>query len=168
MMSKLGSIGFLFVALVLLSACQREEKFPVEPAISFVSFEKIDDGSAVDNKGKLTIHFQDGDGDVGLNETDTMPPFNRDSIYHYNFFINYYEKQNGDYVLVELPLTNNARIPRLSNSVPESIEGDVSIELYINNFLSPYDTIRFACYIVDRALHHSNTITTPDIVVKKH
>lgn len=160
-------VALLFVTL-LLSACHREEKFPVEPAISFVSFEKIDDGSAVDNKGKLTIHFQDGDGDIGLNENDTMPPFNRDSIYHYNFFIDYYEKQNGDYVLVELPLSNNARIPRLSNSVPESIEGNISIELYINNFLSPYDTIRFSCYIVDRALHHSNTITTPDIVVKKH
>lgn len=153
--------------LLLLVACQPEEKFPVEPVISFVSFEKVDDGSIVDNKGKLTIHFQDGDGDLGLGESDTLPPYNRDSIYHYNFFIDYYEKQNGDYVLVELPMSNNARIPRLSSNVPESIEGDISIDLYINNILSPYDTIRFSCYIVDRALNHSNTITTPDIVVKK-
>ena len=113
------------------------------------------------------LHFQDGDGDIGLNESDTLAAFNKDSIYHYNFFINYFEKQNGEYVEVELPISNNARIPRLSDAVPESIEGDISIDLYINNIKSKYDTIRFECYIVDRELHHSNTITTPDIVVKK-
>lgn len=157
----------VLVIMICFSACKPEEKYSIIPAISFVSFEKIDEGTGVDNKGTLTIHFQDGDGDIGLNVADTLPPFNKDSIYHYNFFITYFEKQHGEYVEVELPMSNNARIPRLSDAVPESIEGDISIDLYINNVKSKFDTIRFECYIVDRELHKSNTITTPDIVVKK-
>ena len=164
-MKKLLLFGFL---ALLFFGCHRPEPFSEVPYIEFVRLEKVDEGTGVDNQANLVVRFQDGDGDIGLNDADTTGVFSKDSIYYYNFFIDYYEKQNGDYVLVELPLSNNARIPRLSNSVPESIEGNISIELYINNFLSPYDTIRFSCYIVDRALHHSNTITTPDIVVKKH
>jgi hypothetical protein len=47
---------------VLFSACKKEEKFSEIPLISFVSFEKLADGTGVDNQGKLTVHFQDGDG----------------------------------------------------------------------------------------------------------
>jgi len=165
MKTKINLI-YIFLILILFS-CKPEAKFPVTPAISFVKFEKIDNGTGVDDQGILTIHFEDGDGDIGLDEEDTEAPFDTSSIYYYNFFIKYLEKQNGEFVEVELPMTNNARIPRLSFDVPESIEGDISITLYINNYSSPYDTIRFECYIVDRELHHSNTITTPDIIINK-
>ena len=47
------------------------------------------------------------------------------------------------------------------------IEGTLSIVTYINNPASPYDTVRLTCWLVDRALHHSDTITTPEIIVRK-
>jgi hypothetical protein len=155
------------ILIFFLTSCQQEPKFPDTPEISFVSFEKVDSSTTVDDQGILTLHFQDGDGDIGLDEDDTETPFDTSSIYYYNFFIKYFEKQNGEFVAVELPMTNNARIPRLSDDVPESIEGDISITLYINNYTSQYDTIRFECYIVDRELHQSNTITTPEIIINK-
>ena len=119
------------------------------------------------SQAELTVYFQDGDGDIGFDETDKNPVFAVDSPYDYNFFINLYEKQHGEWVLLDLPTPLHARVPHLSNSVPESIEGKLTILTFINNPYSPYDTVRLTCWLVDRALHHSDTITTPEIIVKK-
>jgi len=156
-----------FALVVLVSGCRHEEKYSVVPHIEFVSLEKIDNGTGVDSQAELTISFQDGDGDIGLNETDRNPVFNVDSPYYYNFFIYLYEKIDGEWVLMELPTPLHARVPHLSEEVPESIEGKLSIQTYINNPYSPHDTVRLSCYLVDRALHHSDTIFTPEIVVSK-
>jgi hypothetical protein len=167
MMKKFSNIILMVTLAVALIGCRNEEKFPVIPHIEFVSLEKIDDGTGHDSQAELTIYFQDGDGDIGLNESDKNPVFAVDSPYYYNFFINLYEKQHGEWVEMELPTPLHARIPHLSNAVPESIEGTLSITTFINNPYSPYDTVRLTCWIVDRALHHSDTITTPEIIVKK-
>ena len=157
----------LLVLPVLVTGCRHEQKYSIVPHIEFVSLEKIDDGTGHDNQAELTIYFQDGDGDIGLDETDRKPIFSVDSPYYYNYFIYLYEKQNGEWVELELPTPLHARIPHLSNAVPESIEGTISITTFINNPYSTYDTVRLTCWLVDRALHHSDTITTPEIIVTK-
>lgn len=162
---RVFSLGVL--AVLLFSSCGREPQFSKIPHISFVSFEKHEPVNGKDNSGTLTFHFQDGDGDIGLNEKDVKPPFDTSSVYYFNFFCNYYEKQNGEFVKIDLPLSQNARIPRLSELESESIEGTISLDLLINNPFSPYDTICFDFYIVDRALNHSDTVTTPEIIVNK-
>lgn len=163
--------GFFFIILLLFSACKKEEKFPVIPAIEFVSLNKIDNGTGIDKRAALVLHFQDGDGDIGLNATDTQAPFDTASAYYYNFFIDYYKKVNGEFQLIEFEdISFNQRIPRLSETLPESIEGEITLELDINSYdlSSTYDTIQFQCYIVDRELHKSNTITTSELIVKKN
>ena len=157
----------VIIGIGLLFGCRHEQKYPVTPHIEFVSLEKIDDGTGHDNQAELTIYFQDGDGDIGLDETDKKPIFSVDSPYYYNFFINLYEKQGGEWVMMELPMPLHARIPHLSDDVPESIEGTLAITTYINNPYSPYDTVRLSCWIVDRALHHSDTLFTPEIILNK-
>ncbi|MFA5783036.1 MAG: hypothetical protein WC868_12290, partial [Bacteroidales bacterium] len=70
---------------------------------------------------------------------------------------------------VVLPMTYNSRIPVLTpNGENKSIKGDIEVELFINNYVSNYDTIAFDVSIADRALNVSNTIRTSDIIVKKH
>ena len=156
-------LTILMLALLLL-ACKRTEKYAVEPHIEFVSLESIDDpDNGMDVR--LTFKFQDGDGDIGLSENDLQSPFDTSSVYYYNCFITYFEKQNGEFVEVELPSSLNMRIPRLSDNTPESISGEIYLDLYANNPFSPYDTIRYELYIVDRALHHSNTITTTEYII---
>lgn len=150
------------------SGCTKEPVYPIEPLITYVSFTKVQNYSGKDEKGILKINFTDGDGDIGLNDYDIDPPYDTASMYYYNFFITYFEKQHGEYVAVDLPLSNNARIPL----VPPATEGlpltgDIDVELYINNPFSTFDTIRFDVFIVDRALHHSNSISTPDILINK-
>ena len=165
---KKFSIGIIVILLVIATfGCRREPKYSEIPHIEFVSIEKIDNGTGHDSQAELIIYFQDGDGDIGLNETDREPVFAVDSPYYYNFFIYLYEKQQGEWVQLDLPTPLHARIPHLSDDVPESIEGKLSIVTFINNPNSTYDTVRLSCYLVDRALHHSDTITTPEIIVKK-
>lgn len=158
-------------AVLLLSAlligCRHEEKYSIIPYIEFLSLEKVDNETGHDSQATLTIHFQDGDGDIGLDDRDKNPVFAVDSPYYYNFFIDFYEKQQGEWVKIDLPTPLHARVPHLSEDVPESIEGKLSIVTYINNPMSSYDTVRLSCYLVDRALHHSDTIVTPEIIVNK-
>ena len=154
--------------ITLAGACSKDPDLPVEPAIRFVSFTKVINNSGKDDKGVLKINFTDGDGDIGLTDEDIQAPYDTASMYYYNCFITYYEKQHGTWVAVDLPLTNNARIPLVEDAgLGNPLTGDIDIELYINNPFSAFDTICFDLFLVDRALHHSNTITTPDIIINK-
>jgi hypothetical protein len=163
--------AFLLAAGIFacISSCTKEEVFPPEPAIEFMSFDKVVNSSGVDNEAILKISFTDGDGDLGLGDADTSAPYNIGSLYYYNYIISYYEKQHGVFTLVTLPGTYNSRIPLIAGyNYNKGLRGEIELTLSINNPFSTYDTIRFDAYIIDRALHTSNTISTPEIIVKKH
>jgi len=160
--------GLLILLCVLLCvACKRPTPFSEVPYIEFVGIEKVDNGTGVDDQADLTLYFHDGDGDIGLESGDTSGVFSKDSAYYYNLFINFYEKQHGEWVQVELPTPLHARLPYLSHDLPESIEGNITITTFINNYYSPYDTIKLSCQLVDRALNTSNIVETSEIIVRK-
>lgn len=170
----------VFTLTAFLFSCREKVKYPIIPHIDFVSFTKIQQPSGIDNTGTLKISFTDGDGDIGLNESDTVYPYNPENKFYYNFFIDYFEKQNGAWIKVPLvyynhetfqydTITFNSRIPVITPAGDnKSIKGDIEINLFFNNPLSDFDTIRFEASIADRALNVSNVITTPDIIVKKN
>ncbi len=170
MMNNISKIG-LFVAAsftLVLGACLPNNNFPDEPVVEFKEFVKIPDANGVDQTGKLILEFTDGDGDVGLGQGDTFPPYDPGSQYYYNFFTRYYEKQNGEFVEVELDLPNFFRIPVLTPiGQNKTLEGELEVELFINNPFSDYDTIKFDAWIVDLALNESNVVETGEIVITK-
>ncbi len=160
--------SILFLSTLFLSSCIDKDEFPPEPYIEFRSFTKINNTLGYDDKGILSLYFTDGDGNIGLAQGDTFPPYDTGSMYYYNFFITYFEKQNDTFIEIELPFTNNSRIPVLNSSEQDQpIKGEIDIELFINNYYSDYDTIRFDAFIVDKDLNHSNTISTPEIIINK-
>lgn len=171
MFSKIRYL-LLILTVFILHSCLEKEEFPNIPHIEYKSFTKINN-SSFDDKGILTISFTDGDGNIGLRQKDTTAPYV--GLYYYNFIIKYFEKQNGVFTEVEfldphnnIPIVHNARIPLVKNTgSTSSLKGDIDIELFINNFTSLYDTIRFEAYIIDRDLNHSNAITTHEIIIKK-
>lgn len=151
-----------------LVSCVKQEVYPIEPIIEYNDFVKISDGTGIDSKGYLIINFTDGDGDIGLQTDDTLPPYNANGDYYYNFLINYFELQNDSFVQVDLPATFNARIPNVEDDLADrGIRGEIQIELFFNNYNSSSDSIRFSAQIIDRALHKSNIIITPSIYVDK-
>ncbi len=157
-MNNLSKIT-VFLLLVLgwaVISCKKKDKFPPEPEISYKSFEKFGADSA-----HLIISFTDGDGDIGLTQSDTTEP------YLFNFFTRYYYKVKGVFVEKILPIPLNFRVPILNSSKKsKSLEGEILI-----TFLKPYyfptikDTIQYEIFIKDRALNESNRVRTDEIIV---
>ncbi|MBN2173590.1 MAG: hypothetical protein JW731_05640 [Bacteroidales bacterium] len=164
MKKRITYLVVMMITLAVFISCSKKEDFPVEPEIKFENFIKLyNPVSGLYERGVLTISFTDGDGDIGLRSSDSLPP------YDYNFYIKYFELQNGDTVEVHIidpvsldTLTFNQRIPMLTpDGSDKSIKGEIEDTLFIYNYSSTFDTIMFELYIVDRALHQSNTVQTP-------
>jgi hypothetical protein len=148
--------------VVFLCACKEPKRYSIIPEIKFLGFERINQ-----TDGLLHFYFQDGDGDFGLNGDDTYPPFDPSSVFYYNFFCAYYEKQNDVFVFIDSiearpgviePFLLNARIPRVSPLPEESVHGEIFIEMQPYRDISEYDTVKLEFYIVDRKLHKSNVV----------
>lgn len=161
------------IGLFLLASCMKKEVYPDIPEIAFQDF-TLQYGSRIyPDSGFLTISFKDGNGDIGFRDSDTFPPFNIGSIYHYNYIIDYYEKQNGIFVKKVFDtasgLSFNARIPYLTPNDPnKSIKGFIVNTLDFHLMPAPvYDTIKLKFFIYDRALNKSNVDSTPPIILKK-
>ncbi|MCD4681753.1 MAG: hypothetical protein K8R86_00605 [Bacteroidales bacterium] len=149
---------FFFLIVGIIYSCNNEEEYPIIPEINFEGFTKLwNPNTMIYERGVLKISFKDGDGDIGLKNSETEPP------YDYNLFVKYYEYQNGDTVRVVIADSNefNARIPMLTpQGSNKAIKGDIEDTLFMYNYLADFDTIMFDVYLVDRALHKSNTVST--------
>jgi hypothetical protein len=155
------------ILVILLVSCLKEKEFPIEPYIEFKSYTKILNPPDTIPAGlKVSITFTDGDGDIGLYDYETEPP------YDYNLFIDVLKLVNGQPELIIFPDTNmtfNSRIPVVDENLSEKpIEGVIEYTfdyLLLRSFLID-DTIAFDISIKDRALNQSNIIRTPYLVVE--
>ena len=162
----------LVLASFLFPQCQKIENYPDEPQIEFLEAVVKDSMDVLDNKIKhVTLKFRviDGDGDIGLNEYDTLGPYSRDSAYYYNLFIIEYEKKGEEFVEVkdnEFP--RNYRIPDLTpEGQNKTLIANVSVEIeYGFSDLIPLRFTEFKYYfkLVDRSFNFSNTDTSSLIV----
>ncbi|HOI32496.1 MAG: hypothetical protein PHG67_08600 [Bacteroidales bacterium] len=177
-MTKLRFILLIVLGVVLAAACRKEKEYPVEPVISFEGFVFLQDSQTGEiNTGLLRIGYTDGDGDIGLDQGDTLFPYHKSGEYYYNLIIRYYEQQQGEFIEVPLiryyPETQTYDTSTFSGRIPplipkdqkEAIKGIIEDEVFINNPLSDYDTIKFEVQLIDRALNKSNVISTPPIIL---
>ncbi len=150
-----------------LTGCTKKESFSDIPQIDFISFINVYDAGQFAKFGILTISYQDGNGDIGLSESDTLSPYQKNGSYYYNFVITYYEKQKGIFKQIDLDIPFSARIPPLIPDDPnKAIKGTITDTLVLNPHPA-YDTIKFGVFIYDRALNKSNVVTTPEIILRK-
>ncbi len=166
-MKKVTTILIVIGVVIALSfSCQKIESLSEIPYIEFKSFELRDTVDILGNPGKigeLIFKFEDGDGDIGLEQPDTLSS----DTTNYNLFLTLFEKIEGQYQKVdeedlETPL--NYRIPYIENiGQNKTLIGEIKVELYYY-LLMLYDTIKYEFYITDRALHKSNVETTSEIV----
>jgi hypothetical protein len=162
------------ICAIVFYSCKKEENFSVIPAITFSEFKIFGTDSAT-----CKINFTDGDGDIGLDPFDTLPPFNLNSRYNSDLFLVYYFQDTLTKVwkpfnLKALTDTNRLhfdtlqfkyRIPNLTqNGQKKSLQGEIKVRL-----LPPYTIPYQGCYcrnykykitLVDRALHVSNEVET--------
>lgn len=164
------------MALGLLVACQEKMEFPVEPKITYEGLTYLMNAdSALTGEVVLSIGYTDGDGDLGLDDADTLYPFGPNDPHYFNLLIDYLKWEGTQFV--ETPLLSwnqqnqcydtisfNARFKRLVfNDEVKPIKGTIDYKIMAFNPLSPNDTIKFKVRLIDRALHMSNTIETEGI-----
>ena len=170
------TITILFAILIAMAACKKKVEYPIEPKITFDGLSYLMNAdSTLTGEVILTIGYTDGDGDLGLDDADTLYPFGPNDPHYYNLIIDYL-KWDGT-AFVETPLLSwnqqsqsfdtvsfNAlfKLP-VFNDEENAISGIIEYTMMVFNPLSPNDTIKFRAHILDRALHESNTIETDAI-----
>jgi hypothetical protein len=154
--------AFLLGTASILTRCSPEPAFPNEPEISLLSFELQSDGSR-----ELILQFSDGDGDLGLSQADTMPPFCASCEFHQNLHCDYQEWRGEEWFEIVLD-PNAGQIPfyyRVPVAMPSgqnpALNGTIAVDMptwYLN---SGYDSLRFRITLFDRSLNVSNSVLTP-------
>ena len=166
----------LALFLIALVGCQEKMEYPIEPRISHEGLAYvIDADSTLTGEVVVSINYTDGDGDLGLDDADTLYPFGPNDPHYYNLIIDYLKWDGAQFVQTPLlswnqqsqnydTITFNARFKRLIfNDEEKPIKGTIDYLIPAFNPLSPNDTIKFRISIIDRALHESNAVETEAI-----
>ena len=174
MKRKCNILVFSILVMIMIMSCKKVETYPDIPEVHFKSYTAEDSVDVLGNEIKLVelvFTFVDGDGDIGLKQSDTIPPYV--GKYKNNFFSTLYVKDNGKYKEVENIAVSNYTIPYIEpQGQNKTLKADVKVKFEYtisqeNDSLFNYDTMMYKFYIVDRALHQSNIDSTSDIVFKK-
>lgn len=154
---------------VLLSACKSEDfNFPAEPVLSIKTPAEQIKLKGKDSILRISVHYTDGDGDIGLEASDTLAPFNYGGPYFYNLLVKVYAVENGVGKRIPIPVSTdtvnfNDRIKNITPSGKnKSIYGDLTLTLRSIPYpgIKP-DSMYYTIQILDRSLHYSNVVQTP-------
>lgn len=143
----------LFIPLLILaiSACSKQENLLPLSTVPHVQIESISKDTIIQFKEqlKLTIKYEDGDGDLGNKDTDINSLFIKDS---------------------RLEFADEYYIAPLSPEGSQiSITGDLNITLNSAFILGngEYEQTYFDVWMVDRVGNKSNVVRTKEIIIKK-
>jgi hypothetical protein len=154
---------------VLLSACKSEDfNFPNQPVLSIDKPVEQIKLNGKDSILKITVHYTDGDGDLGLNTSDTLAPFNYGGKFFYNLFIKVYAVNDGIGNRIPIPLSTDTVNfnDRIQNVTPSGKNKSIFGDLVITLRSIPYpgikpDSMYYTIQLADRSLNLSNTVKTP-------
>ncbi len=151
-----------------LSGCYKETVFDVKPAIGFNDLRKeirIDQftGSKKDSL-ILTINYQDGDGDLGLNEKEKAAAEVKND---YNYIVKLFRKKKGVFQEFVPAVPYSGFFIRLrSDGKVGPIEGKIDYSIDFPHPFTPVkDSLKFQVTIKDRAGNISNTVESKVIVL---
>ncbi len=142
--------GIAMLCLFFLSSCSEDEE-PLLDVIPKITLKSVEPDTVVQfvDSIRMVIEYEDGDGDIGYWNADSLP-----------LAVHDLRLVNPDYFYVR-PLTPD------SNSL--AITGTIGITIR-NTFLlgnGSSETTRFEIKLKDRAGHWSNTLTTPEVTIVK-
>ena len=152
MIRRLLNIGiFLLVCL----GCEEIRVSSEIPEIEFISYNYPD--------STLKFSLIDGDGDIGLRQEDTAAPY-VDKFY-YNFYFYLLEKNDTGFAEVEFeePLHSRINYIEQKEGQNKTLKADIEVHVAEYGLTELPDTFKFEFYIIDRALHESNVVLTPEL-----
>lgn len=157
--------------MILLYACGKERAGISDiPQLTYESIEVEQSSEGKDSMVHITVRFSDGDGDIGLGDQDSTPPFDINSAYWQNLPVRIMHKVGGDFEELLNPLTNepfalpSERIPRITpEGKNKTITGRVTVHIPANPLNTQPKEVKYELQLIDRALNRSNLITSPTI-----
>ncbi len=159
---------FLVLILSILTACPAPQQYSNIPNIEFKQLALKDSSDLLGNKNKIyTLLFKviDGDGNIGLKESDTSGVFAPGELYSNNLFTTLYEISNGDTLKLPPEKQRNFRIPYIQpQGQYKTLIADIYVNIafaYNNEGALPYDSVFFEFYLIDRDFAQSNIQKTP-------
>lgn len=151
------------IILLALGGCPNGNRFSDIPFLEFRDYRLYQEERAPGifaDMIEVQVYFTDGDGDVGLDETDDQPPFCDTCEFGQNFLVDIYSFNGGPIDT----FTNNFRIKNLTPSGQnKTLEGIIKNQIDITSRQS--DTIQLQFQLLDRALNASAPVTSPKIHV---
>lgn len=172
-----GAAALVCLAGAGLSSCLNAPDYSDTPRIDVngvTVFKKT--GAAAGKLGnrdsvEIALNFQDGTGDLGLGNADTIGVYTHrgGNRYFNNYFINVYYKDKASGTFLPFPLpanfTYNGRFFRLTktDARPGPLKGVLRYAIVLSSYSPetvPGTMMRFEVSIADRALHESNVVTT--------
>lgn len=150
----------LFVIVsVVFYACVKKTTYPTTPEIEYYSFNPY-----IGDSADLQIKFKDGDGDIGVPETDSTR----------TLWVIYYYKDtvSQKYIGYYRPLFNDTLRTGYIVKAPEDsyegkpISGEVSVRLQQFRHSKKIKNVKYVIYLFDKAGNKSNVLTTPELTVQ--
>jgi hypothetical protein len=122
---------------------------------------KMKQGSLNTDSLNITLYFTDGDGDIGVEQSDSLP----------NLFI--IDSRTGN-------IAESIKLPKVSDAgFGNGISGIIELKLYttcclFTNNIPPcsvieginFDTLNYKIYLVDKAGNKSETVETNSIILE--
>ena len=185
----LSGAAVLCLSGAVLHSCISAPSYPIEPAIDFKDLRVVHvpagGGLLARDTLKFALNFRDGDGDLGLSDDDIKtPPFNATTGGHNNrgYSLNYYiqpfikDPNTGRFTQFVTPPPfgkvgeYDGRFLRLdaADAKPAPLKGVLNYRLPLEldgTVFRPGQVLRFELSILDRGLHESNKITTPEVTL---
>jgi len=166
-MRSIYSLVIVLIAIIAMGSCRKIEHLSPIPYIEFTNFTVFDTIDPLGNNGKggrLNFYFEDGDGDLGLDEPSEFQP---DTA---NMFLSLFRKVDGE--MVSVSDKNDPLLPYAAYRIPymerlgqnKILKGTITVTFLYQDF-SASDTIRYDFYIKDRAMNESNLSSTSEIVI---
>ncbi|MCH8903400.1 MAG: hypothetical protein IIA45_05745 [Bacteroidetes bacterium] len=178
---KLGFLFTLFAAILIMAGCVPPPDYDDVP---FIRLEALNSTSLTMPGDSLviTIYFEDGDGDLGVNKEDDTT--NLQFVNEFGCVLGSVKSgfdtsgmSNIDVVAANAFIvdpriagtcTRYYRLPYLTpKSKYKDISGQILITLTSLVVVNSPDTVIFDLYIEDRAGRRSNVIQTPPIIISK-
>jgi hypothetical protein len=152
-MKILKIFGSALLAILLWTACEKEERIPADPTPPVSNVPAISLGSMPTTYNQfddvtLFVNYQDGDGDIGFADADSAVVFVTD---------------NRDDILFTFHVP-----PLTPDGVEVTIQG--TLEVVVENVIllnqsGTAETTTFTVQLIDRAGNWSNEVTTPTLTI---
>lgn len=159
------NVFIILISFLFLASCIDVENPSNIPQINFKKSTATYCEDELGNLNKcVSIYFtlKDGDGDVGLSESDTVAPFT--GVFAHNFYYDVLVPSANGFISWEGLSINYFKIPYIVPTGQNKILiADIKIDLSFPVFSLTSDTLLINFHVYDRTLNQSNTAYTDTI-----